>query len=98
MHGCENKGGERTSKLEVAYITKEWGTHVEAKEQLQAWREDVEKCGMRYDKMETVNKWTFSYCDDPRKSDMLIITRTIQQRALTAALQVLSPDFQFIAS
>lgn len=48
-------------------------------------------------KMETVNKWTFSYFDETRK-DMLVTTRIIQQWALAATWKFSSPDFEFVAS
>jgi len=66
------------------------------KENLKKWEADVKSGGTRFDKISSIDSWTYDRYVEARQNRQQVTTRNLQQWALAAAAQY--PDFDFKAS
>lgn len=72
--------------------------HLKRKDHISRWEKEIYKGGTNFDKYCHIEKWTYDRFVEARDARAFVSTRTLQEWAMSAAMQHIGPTFQFTAS
>ncbi|XP_046407559.1 uncharacterized protein LOC124172185 [Ischnura elegans] len=82
----------------LATLRNQGSVLLKPKGMLQKWEKDIESGGTRLEKLRMIDEWVTDRFVEARQRGESVTTRTLQEWALSAAKQHISPTFSFTAS
>jgi hypothetical protein len=85
-------------KWSISTLRNMGSIHLKHKGMLAIWEKDIKAGGTKLDKLEMIDRWVYDRFVEARNRNQPVMTRTLQEWAISASFQHLSPGFEFSAS